>query len=114
MLNEALLSYSEGKMWEIVSQLVKNESLRIRVVLRDGTASNWGKFIILPAPGYCEIDGPVRYGDVEFLEIDSIEYKKIGRLVPDKKIDHSNAIINELNSNSIKFIRNENIFKIIP
>ena len=46
------------------------------------------------------------------MEIDPVEVKIIGRLVPPKNIDHSLEIINYLKENDIAFSENEKHIRI--
>nr|GFC50873.1 hypothetical protein [Tanacetum cinerariifolium] len=57
----------------------------------------WGWFIV-PTPSYVESSayGPVPMREVEWVEIDPIEQRHIGRLVPPLIIDHTLALIQQL------------------
>lgn len=61
------------------------------------TPSKWGWFII-PVPGYVESSayGPVLERTVEWVELDPIEQRRIGRLVPPQILDHTPALLQQL------------------
>ena len=61
------------------------------------TPSKWGWFLV-PTPGYVESSayGPVPSREVEWVEIDPIEQRHIGRLVPPLIIDHTPALLQQL------------------
>jgi hypothetical protein len=63
----------------------------------DEIPSKWGWFII-PVPGYVESSayGPVLERTVEWVELDPIEQRRIGRLVPLQIIDHTPALLQQL------------------
>jgi hypothetical protein len=56
--------------------------------------------------------GPVSTRDIEWIEVQSVEHKSIGRLVPDKQIDHSDAIGEVFTERGFKFTLHHGIFRI--
>jgi hypothetical protein len=64
---------------------------------QDETPSKWGWFLV-PVPGYVESSayGPVPTREVEWVEIDPIEQRHIGRRVPPQIIDHTPALLQQL------------------
>jgi len=76
--------------------------------------SKWGAYLNFPAEGYFEPQhiGPIKINQWKWLEINPIEDIVIGRLVPNKKADHSKEIINYLNENNIPFLKGEKYIKI--
>ena len=58
------------------------------------TPSKWGWFLG-PVPGYVESSayGPVPTRDIEWVELDPIEQRHIGRLVPPRIIDHTAELL---------------------
>ena len=63
---------------------------------QDDTPSKWGWFLV-PVPGYVESSayGPVPTREVEWIELDPIEQRHIGRLVPPQIIDHTPALLQQ-------------------
>lgn len=61
------------------------------------TPSKWGWFLV-PTTGYVESSayGPVPTREVEWVEIDPIKQKYIGRRVPPQIIDHTPALLQQL------------------
>jgi hypothetical protein len=59
--------------------------------------SQWGWFLV-PTTGYVESSayGPVPTREVEWVEIDPIEQRHIGRRVPPQIIDHTPALLQQL------------------
>ena len=64
-------------------------------ILNQDLEESWGNWMFIPAEGYVEFErfGPIRISDLEWLDIDPIEVKRIGRLVPDRRIDHSDVLL---------------------
>jgi hypothetical protein len=72
------------KAVEVIDALTTQFRLDTRAKFKqDETPSKWGWFIVL-VPGYIESSayGPVPSWEVEWVEIDPIEQRRIGRLVP--------------------------------
>ena len=69
---------------------------------QDDTPSKWGWFLV-PVPGYVESSayGPVPTREVEWIELDPIEQRHIGRLVPPQIIDHTPALLQHLAQHGI-------------
>ena len=86
-----------------------NQLLDLKVKLRVKTnfleePSEWVEWITVPSPGYLEIPrvGPFKMSDLEWIEVDPIEVKKIGRLVKPKLLDHTASVRNIMESNGIQ------------
>ncbi|MEO6252016.1 MAG: DUF6678 family protein [Ferruginibacter sp.] len=64
---------------------IKNESLD----------AAWSTWLGHPSDTYIEAacQGPYSINDIEWVEINPVEKKRIGKLVPDKEFDHSEEII---------------------
>jgi hypothetical protein len=75
---------------------IKNEAL-------DAAWSNW---LGHPSDTYLEAEnqGPYSIKNIEWIEIDPVESRRIGRLVPDKKIDHTEPLIKLLDRVSFPYM----------
>ncbi len=73
-------------MWQNILSIVKKLSLLVRVVFKKETISKWSNWLAFPSDGYGEIQvtGPFLIREVSYIEVNPIEIRKIGRLVPDK------------------------------
>ena len=71
----------------------------------------WSKWLSSPTDNYleAEVQGPYSFNDIEWIEIDPIEKRKEGRLVPVKEIDHTSVIIKLLEGISFPFMTNGRI-----
>jgi hypothetical protein len=86
------------KAEEAIEALTSRLSIDARAKFRnDNTPSNWGWFIV-PVPGYVESSayGPVPPRDIEWVELDPIEQRHIGRRVPPQIIDHTPELLQQL------------------
>jgi hypothetical protein len=99
---------------EKVALLISQLSVLVRIGLRDGATTDWSKWLTFPAEGYGEVmrHGPFLLRDVTYLEIDSVELRKLGRLLPEKEIDHTNDLETALHGEGITFSKNGSIFRI--
>ncbi|WP_243346979.1 DUF6678 family protein [Parabacteroides sp. FAFU027] len=95
--------YLSGKPWQY----------RLKLADRD-ISSNWSKWILNPSGEYIETENsePVLISEIEWIEINPIENKKIGRLVPDKTINHSSEICQMLDNLNIEYCVDNGIVKI--
>ena len=104
-------------MIAILSKIVNANNLRVRVnwFYDPGfEISEWDHGFFIPVEGYLEPSslGPVPIREIKWFQIDPIEVKVIGRLVPDKKIDHSKNVGTYLTNNSIEFTWEDGLFQI--
>ncbi len=83
---------------------IKNESL-------DATWSNW---LTQPSDNYIEAEtqGPYSMNDIEWVEINPVEKRAVGRLVPEKEFDHSSAIIKLLEDLAFPFMLTDGIISV--
>jgi hypothetical protein len=74
----------------------------------------WEDWIINTTGNYIETGstGPNIIDNIEYIEINPIEEKEIGKLVPKKIINHNLNIIQSIESKHINFKLCENIIKI--
>lgn len=101
-------------MWEQISRIINQLPISIRVALKDSTVTEWSNWLTFPTDGYGEIMryGPFLIRDVLYIEIDSVEVKKLGRLLPEKEIDHSEELKTTLIDAGIQFDRHGKVFRI--
>lgn len=90
-------------MWNKLTEILKGIPCTVRIAFRDGTKTEWAKSLFLPTQGYGETGkyGPFRLADVAAVEINPIEIRRVGRLVPDRKIDHTQVLVSALQSAQI-------------
>jgi hypothetical protein len=83
---------------------IKNESL-------DAPWSNW---LGRPGDNYIEAEkqGPYSLHDIEWIEINPVEKRKEGKLIPEKELDHSAAIIKLLGDLSFPFMVTDRIISV--
>jgi len=76
--------------------------------------TEWVDYFSIPADNYIEIPftGPIEISSLKWIEINPIEKKIIGRLVPPKKINHTKELIDSFNSHKIGFTFNGELIKI--
>lgn len=77
-------------------------------------ASVWSNWIIKPSDNYfeTEMQGPYLDSDIEWIEVNPVEERKEGRLVPVNEINHTNEIVKELEELSIPYMIVEEIIRI--
>ncbi len=90
-------------MWKKISEKTQALSLLVRVKLKNGYVSDWRALFTFPTDGYAEIGGPFLIRDILYLEINPIEVKHIGKLVPNEYINHSVELRNFLIESKIYF-----------
>lgn len=101
-------------MWQQISSITNRLSLPIRIAFKDGSFSEWSTWLIFPTEGYGEIKayGPFLLRNVSYIEVNSIQTQQMGRLLPKRKIEHSNELGDELTKAGIDFEKHEGIFQI--
>jgi hypothetical protein len=86
------------KTEEIIDALTSQFHVDVRVKLKQNEhPCPWG-WLIVPVRGYVEFPayGPVPTREVEWVELDPIEQRHIGRLVPPQILDHTPALRQQL------------------
>lgn len=86
------------KAAEVIDVLTSRFAVDTRAKFHsESTPSNWGWFLV-PVLGYVESSayGPLSVREVEWVEIDPIEQRHIGRLVPPQIIDHTAELLQQL------------------
>ncbi|GGF05969.1 DUF6678 family protein [Hymenobacter cavernae] len=64
---------------------------------------SWGQMLISPVDNYVEINGPWPLREVEWIEVNPIVKKHIGRLVKPQVIDYTSRIATRLNEQCVSF-----------
>ncbi len=95
---------------EIV-QIAQDLSIEVGIIFIDGEVIQWNHWIIIPTDGYIEISGsgPFSISLIKAIKLNPIETRYIGRLVPDKKIDHSMTILQKLELANIQYQLDESL-----
>ena len=102
-----------GKLQSIIQ--AKNVKIRFKWFHGSGfEISEWSSSINFPVEGYIEPEhiGPIKLNQWIWLEIDPIEIVIVGRLVPNKKIDHQTEITRFFEENQIAFEKKNEYIKI--
>jgi hypothetical protein len=98
-----------------IAELLREMPCNVRVKLADENHEReWAQVIFAPVDGYIEGGGtgPVPMREVEWIDIKRIEMKHIGRLVPDKPIDHTEMIQTALDKNEANYEVLEDVIRI--
>jgi hypothetical protein len=99
---------------KIIASLVESK-LRVRVKLvGQDWVSEWSKWISTPSPSYFEIEGsaPERIEDIQWVEVESSGSRDVGRLVPAKRFDLTDALIDELSQKGLPVSRNNGLIRV--
>ncbi|GAA4026627.1 hypothetical protein GCM10022409_08240 [Hymenobacter glaciei] len=97
-----------------LAALINSLGCSPRIKLRhDATPEAWGNTgICIPVSGYIEVQGPWPFREVEWLEINPIVMKHIGRLVASKRWNHSDAIVSFLQTEGVGYSIVEGMIRI--
>lgn len=96
---ESIYLMNNRAIWNAVLALISEFRVSVRLKTSSGDdPSDWSPWLTFPSESYVEISslGPVNKCDVLWIEIRTIESKKVGRLVPLMGIDHSVEIFERL------------------
>ena len=75
--------------------------------------TNWQSAIWSPTDNYIENHSCLaKFSDVEYIEIDPIENRYIGRLVPNRIYDHTTEVHNILKDHTVEFKIEQNVLRI--
>ncbi len=104
-------------MLKKLQSIIQAKHLKIRFNWFCGSGfeiSEWGSSLNFPVEGYIEPEhiGPIKMNQWLWLEIDPIEIVVVGKLVPDKKIDHQTEVVRFLEENQIAFMKNNEFIRI--
>jgi len=91
--------------FEAIISLPKRFGCKCRIETSTSGRSKWDTRDIIPTNGYVElpVHGPVLASDILWFEIDPVERRRVGKLVPDKLIDHTGEIRMELDQLNFEF-----------
>ena len=96
-----------------------NEALMLglscRVKLRhEPILDKWSGYLNIPESGYVEPSayGPYPMRDLEYVLVDPIEQRYIGRLVPDRIIDHTQQVISLFEAEGLQYEKPDLYFKV--
>ena len=94
---------AKGKPWKYRPKLIDEE-----------LSEDWSNWIMIPIEGYVELEfyGPYRTKEIEWIEIDPIEIKRIGKLIPERIIDHRNEVTLLLTNLDIDFTVQDRIIRL--
>ena len=94
---------------------VKAQPYTYNLKIKDESpVATWSNWIIKPNENYyeTEMQGPYAASIIEWIEVNPIEVRKEGRLVPVKEIDHTDAITKILEDLSIPYMIVEGIIRV--
>jgi hypothetical protein len=96
--------------------MLKASPCKVRVKWsRDCKPTRWENSVFILTSRYLETDslGPVPMREVEWVEVNTIEIRYIGRLLRDLRIDHADNLIETCNKKAIKFEQIEQILRFV-
>jgi hypothetical protein len=101
-------------MWEEVASIINKHRVAVQADLDDDEPEDWSVGIGLPTEGYGEVAsyGPFSLKNLRMLVINPIETRRIGQRVPDKLIDHTASIMQELTDCGVAFERKDKLIVI--
>jgi hypothetical protein len=100
---------------ELFVRRIKEKPYKYRLKIKNQASDAvWSKWLIQPSDSYIEseMQGPCSINDIEWVEIDSIEKKNVGKLVPEKEIDHSTEVIKLLEYLTFPFMVTDGIISV--
>lgn len=82
---------------EAIGRVVGALGLRTQLCLISGQRLEWARWLIVPAPGYVEVDsaGPFRVAEVGALRIDPCERRRRGRLLAPQMVNRLDELERE-------------------
>lgn len=89
--------------------------IKFRIKIRNKTKNlTWEDWIINPSGNYIETGstGPNNINEIEYIEINTLEEKNVGKLIPKKTMNHNLEIIKIIEHRNINFKKCEDIIKI--
>ena len=102
--------------WASTVQALQAIPVRCRVGLLNGRESVWARPFFSPSPGYIEgADlGPVPTQEIRWIEVESVEQRRRGRLVPDQPVDHSATLLDLFQRHGLRFEHLKHGYRILP
>jgi hypothetical protein len=87
-----------------VAKAIEKDELRVRVKIADiEVPTSWSRWIISSTPSYAEIDqfGPFRIAELEWLEIECVGSKDLGRLLKPRHFDCTQRCLESVRASGI-------------
>lgn len=100
---------------ELFVHAINKKPYRYKLKIKDQPLdAAWSNWLIHPSDSYIEVEaqGPYSINDIEWVEIDALEKKHIGKLVPENEVDHSTTIIKMLDYLSFPYMQSGYIFSV--
>ena len=94
---------------------VKAKPYTYRLQIKNGSSNAaWSNWIIKPSETYYETEkqGPYAVHDIEWIELNPVEERKEGNLIPVKKVDHTDEIVKLLEELTIPYMIVDGITRI--
>lgn len=107
---------SLNDFWSKIVAILKDYPCKCRLrISRTDITTEWGSPIFEPSPSYVELMqfGPVAKRDIEWLEVDPVVMQHVGRLVPPKRKDFMNDLLQRFEDEGIKVILSDKYLRII-
>jgi hypothetical protein len=75
----------------------------------------WSSWLIQPSNSYVEVElqGPYALHQIEWIDIDPIEKRQVGKLVATAVIDHTEVVLQLLQDSAIHYITIDKLVRII-
>lgn len=92
--------------WSNVVNLLKTSPCKVRVKWSgDFEPTKWEDLVFIPTSRYLETGSldPVPMREVEWIEVDTIEVRYVGRLVKELQIDRADDLIKACSEKAIEF-----------
>ena len=112
---ECTRSLMDDARWNKALVELRKCKARFRLkLLTDPEVSPWDSLVPDSPENYIELPkvGPVLCLEVEWLEIDPIERRRTGRLVPDRLLDHTKSVEQTLESLRLPYSREDAFLRI--
>jgi hypothetical protein len=72
-----------GKREKIV-ELIEKFNCKVRIRYKNEKFSSWNNYILFPEKNYIEVDYPLSINEILGIEINTINKKDIGKLIPEE------------------------------
>ncbi len=92
--------------WKNITSVLHKKPWTYRLkIIYEPIVTDWSNWVITPTETYIEAEkqGPYQASQIEWIDINPIEIKVIGRIMPEKEINHSDQIIQLLEDHSIVY-----------
>lgn len=95
-------------------QLIRGKPWKYRLKVKNQPLlDSWNRFLISPTTSYIESDGgPYSIHNLEWIDINPVEIRYIGKLVAPKTIDHTNELVELLSKQGLDFKATENFIRL--